>query len=113
MPGKQFVQLTLPKVAEPRGHWTQVAEPATETAPFGQVSQAVLKIEKSFGFAVLTGHWRQVGLLVEPQSEFKYDPGPQLLLHARQAEPSVKDLYVPLGQATHTGFTVETHSWFN
>jgi hypothetical protein len=71
VPGKQFVQLTFPKVAEPRGHCTQVADPATETAPFGQVSQAVIKTEKSFGFAVLTGHLRHVGLLMALQIEFK------------------------------------------
>jgi len=71
VPGKQFEQLIFPKVAEPKGHCKQVAEPATETAPFGQVTQDVLKTEKSFGFAVLTGHLRQVGLLVAVQSEFK------------------------------------------
>ena len=92
MPGKQLVQFTFPKVAEPNGHWTQVAEPATETAPFGQVSQAVIKTEKSFGFAVLTGHLRHVGLFMVVQREFKYEPGPQLLLQSRHAEPSVRYL---------------------
>jgi glutathione synthase/RimK-type ligase-like ATP-grasp enzyme len=42
VPGKQSEQLTFPKVAEPSGHCIQVAEPATETAPFGQVIQDVL-----------------------------------------------------------------------
>ena len=71
VPGKQLVQLTCSKVAEPSGHCKQVAEPATETAPFGQVIQDVLNTEKSFGFAVLTGHLRHVGLFIAEQREFK------------------------------------------
>ena len=71
VPGKQLEQLTFPKVAEPSEHCIQVAEPSTETAPFGQVIQDVLNIEKSFGFAVLTGHLRHVGLFIEEQMEFK------------------------------------------
>jgi len=71
VPGKQFEQLTFPKVAEPRGHCKQAAEPAIETAPFGQVIQDVLNTEKSFGFAVFTGQLRHVGLFMVEQSEFK------------------------------------------
>ncbi len=71
VPGKQSEQLTFPNVAEPSGHCIQVAEPATETAPFGQVIQDVINTEKSFGFAVLTGHLRHVGLFIAEQMEFK------------------------------------------
>jgi hypothetical protein len=65
------VQLLLPKVAEPRGHCKQLAEPATEIDPFGHVIQSVLKTEKSFGFAVFTGHLEHAGLFIGVQRESK------------------------------------------
>jgi len=57
-------QLIILKVALPNGHCKQVAEPAAETAPPGQVVQEDTKTEKWFGLAVSGGQSAQEGLFM-------------------------------------------------
>ena len=71
MPVPQLVQLTVLKVAFPKGHCKQVAEPLAEIAPPGQVTQEEMNTEKWFGLAVSAGQKAHDGLVVDEHIEVK------------------------------------------
>ena len=67
----QLVQLIVLKVAFPKGHCKQVAEPLAEIAPFGQVTHEEINTEKWFGLAVFGGQRAHDGLAVDEHNAIK------------------------------------------
>jgi hypothetical protein len=71
VPVPQFRQLIVLKVAFPKGHCKQVAEPLAEIAPLGQLTHEEIKTENWFGLAVSGGHRAHVGLMIEAHNAVK------------------------------------------